>query len=787
MIVVGKGEVARGECVFPGDDPSAEWLRIRGGEFAGPKEGGLVTYRIAYLKKEKNHVLWTMDARATSPRPDDVEDPNIGLLPEDDRPEIVNNRNVTECMLSIDLGNTRTVVLLIDQLGDSSGRVNVYKMPMRWEHDAQKVIDGVFESVISLNVPDCEAGLPGEDGCRRSFLKLGRFATSTNNEFVSLQERSVMGRYTLSSPKRYFWDRDKSKWEWQASRIDVASGSDRAGVLRGRFAEDLAWSGDRCESGRLPPADMLSAMVAEIYEQAIHYVSSSEFIKKTDDANVRRITRIHVTYPSTLLEREKKLYEEQLRRGISVYLSPFVGHPQVKLTSEIDEASSVLSVFAYSSIHKAGSADFWLRTIGRRSTFGHEARVAVIDIGGGTSDLSIANIESESSTAATNPFKASIDLLHRDGANKAGDILIFELLDAFVADRLFKALWKESGIGNNANHREDFLVRYFSKEERKNVIDLTRKFWVCAAIEVAKACDKVANRFRDDAIPEDFNGGTVSIPLDSKMAEKWNRILKPAQSFNATTKLQIPIGKLEVDSFKRVVESVFKATAKTFAKAISCFDVDLLIFSGKTADFKTVRYAFTKLCPLDELTSVICMSDCTVGRWCGSLVNAEGRISDSKVATALGGALYVMKDYSPIGLTFSGLSRQVQCVWGIVMDPDSIAFALPMFPEGNRETSVSLTSGRVLIARKMLYSKTATLSYELRVKPYRLLTHEGGVSSDVVVRLERDDLDQSIRILEANGHFADGLGVTSEDVELRVCSMSQEFAMDKIVEIKKED
>ena len=766
-----------------GDGP---WATIPEGAYAAAQRDGVVPWRVVYEKTKGGEGLrMTVDARPSMPRPEDSTPPHG--MPEPLKVNIKHPDRVEECILSIDLGNTRTVALLVDHVLGPQDNVQVYTLPLKWDRFASKggVLDEAFDSVLSLNVTDSSAvDFCGCEG-RRSFVKLGRFAIDGVNRVGALQEKGLEGRYTLSSPKRYFWDRDPTSRNWFALKYKVSNGEARPSVaqLDSGLARAMAESSCKGLPHRLPPADMLSAMVVELYEQALHYVGSPEFKEKTRDGAPRRISKIHVTYPSTLNAREHAFYREQLSRGIAAYQRDLVSPPLVEVRSDIDEASAVLSVYAYSEIKKAGEAQFWLQTVGRRSSLGYEARVAVIDVGGGTTDLSISSIQALCDDAAVNPHKASIDLLHRDGANRAGDALVFDFLQRAVTACGLRALFGSTGAVDS--QQKNFLENYAAQENEDAVRRLTREFWFDFALAIAGACDLVLQRDPDGKVdPQTL--GRIEYELEPKVIETLNGLFGE-RLLQDGNRIQVSVTPDLVDAFKASIRQIFNPVAQAFAKAVSAFEVDTLLFSGKTADFVGVRNFFKSAMLLSE-QSVGCMANYEVGNWCESLTGLGGRIRDSKVSTALGGALYVLGDYTAVGLSFSGLegAGEEECEWGLVQGGENVAFAAPLFREGEMQLQqpIPLHSGRAFIARRTKYSRACTLSYELRVTPSALLRHGGTAPSDASVMLEQDRLHQALRISGCSGRFLDGTEVSVGDLECRIRSMSGEFAGDKIVPLQ---
>lgn len=792
MVTIRKGEVStfkmrlNPEAGEATDGPTRWWLGIQEGEFAAPAENGLVPWRVTYDKRDQNVVYLTVDARPSRSRPSrsrpsDAEDPNgwnnveFQLVPAD---------NVVDCTLSIDLGNTRTVALLVDQVGESVGRLPIYMLPMKWAHYPTGEQSGTFESVVSLIFPDLTSQAFCGNESRASFVKLGKFAVY-NNRAVNEGYQAV-GRWTLSSPKRYFWDEDPARRDWigVCNRQKSTQNQKEIVKLDGRLAQRLGES-SRAEPNRLPPASILSAMVAELYEQACYYVGSREFKSLTRDDRCRRITKVHVTYPSTLLPRERAEYEGKLREGLMAYAQDYPSFVPT-LCSDIDEASSVLSVYAYSEMRKS-SALSWLQSIGRQSAIGgYQARVAVIDVGGGTTDLSISSVEAFAEDAGVDPFKASLDLVCRDGVNRAGDALMFEFIRTCVAALGFDAVWNASGVGEGALSQEDLRTCYRDPANEGIVRDLTRSFWFDLAIRVAAACDETLRRFPAGEVDDaDFHPLEYTLSDDARGV--WNRLFNKARASDSPEidlpeKLDVRLTRDVFDKYLKAVDGTFRRVARSFANLVYAYDADVLLFSGKTAEFFAVQQIFKKFVALPD-SSVKSMKDFEVGTWCGQLTDDRGRISDSKVSTALGGALYSLRDDATVNLSFKDLTSELACQWGFVADMGEPSFTYPIFAEGESRKEVPMGTFHKLIARQAPFSSTAILSYELRFKPGVLDRHGGLQTNPVTVQLNCNPARQELSVESCTGTYNDLAEVRADDLECRICTMNGEFAMDKIVEI----
>jgi hypothetical protein len=426
---------------------------------------------------------------------------------------------------------------------------------------------------------------------------------------------------------------------------------------------------------------------------------------------------------------------------------------------------------------------FWLQSIGRKSPLGYQARIAVIDVGGGTTDLSISSVEAIEAEAGIDPFKASIDLVCRDGVNNAGDALMFEFIRTCISKLGFNSVWEASQVGEGALSKGTLIARYQSAENEATVRELTRNFWFDLAIHVAIECDELLRRYPDGNI-EDSDFRSLDYHLTEDAFRTWDKLFNPTQKEGIDVKNQMPVKvtKEVFELYLRAADCIFKGVARSFATLIYDYDVDLLLFSGKTAEFLAVQNVFRKYVSLPE-SSIKSMKNFEVGTWCGHLTDANGRISDSKISTALGGALYSLRTDSSVNITFQDHVSDLACKWGFVSDNGPVSFTRPIFNEGELHKDVPMSGYRKLIARQMPFARTAILSYELRFKPGVLKSHNGLSGNSATVRLMCEPSKQKLSIESCSGTYADFTEINMDDIECRVCSMSGEFMMDKVIEI----
>ena len=224
-------------------------------------------------------------------------------------------------------------------------------------------------------------------------------------------------------------------------------------------------------------------MVAALYEmlcQAYSFVNSAEYLNSTGNSTrMRRLRSLTLTYPTGMIFAERERLRKQAKKAIEVFARTLGRKQDIKpdLSLSIDEASAVHLTFIWSELQMLGQRTrFWFELmsrdradkgsadetdepeakeepektrprpnrLGRRSHTGQkgkkrkgtrvsdkELRIACIDIGGGTTDLMIANYKCESGIED----RVHGEILHQDGISLAGDQLVKRMLECIIVPK----------------------------------------------------------------------------------------------------------------------------------------------------------------------------------------------------------------------------------------------------------------------------------------------------------------------------------------------------------------
>ncbi len=709
-----------------------------------------------------------------------------------------------ESLLAIDLGNTRSCALLCEDIrnitrhdGMQIQKVPIYSYTDHAIHDV-----GVFDSYVSLAKTDSI-----------SFARIGREAIPVANTLRGLRSS---GDFYLSSPKRYFWDSDPDLNGWKA----LTKENTAIALSRLPAAQKLASLMKVDDVDNLPRAGILAAMLIEIIEQAEDFLNISSTYAR--NALPKVVSNVCVTFPAGWSIQERTRYQEVMQTAVDAYQALRCNsYPPIKLNVSCDEATAVLLCYIYGEIEKySGHADIWLGAVGRTlmNDEGSRVRIAVIDVGGGTSDLAIINVQNNRSA---NGLNLQIDKLYKEGTNKAGDLLLQKLVEGILVRKLAEAtISTRAPKAIRTRYIDQFARRLNSISTTDEVKQLSRRFWFPLAINFINAANDGKSEV---ALPD-----TRRILLE---------VLKSHPEWSGDS-IDSSLSTISItDDDRRMLEQyifkTFRDTAKLFGAAIYAFDADLVILSGKTTEMPQVQQTFKKYCYLPE-ERFIPMWNYLIGDWCP--VADGGMISDSKFTTAIGAVIYdVLNNNFPIHTMEATIStrnahglNEGNSVWGVSVNGDfSVADAI--LKPGKDECWVVMAGGRAKLLARRRFAVDATeiaISYELRLKPFRelnrewqqlhdqhfarqeaeyVVTLEAGVNLNsgdyliirssskplqppqIAVTIGIDDADDTHTVVvlkQVDGKYDDGTPVAKDDLRLRIRPREQNLCGDINVKLR---
>ena len=372
--------------------------------------------------------------------------------------------------LIIDFGNTRTVVLALEDMEARGGKLASVCRPIRFVRqgheyeaftgpnkadDTASIVDSWFvlhEPMFANLEPPSSRFKPieeyetAEETVGGGLLKNPKPQTShfittrVPQMFVELSpvlmgdsaredlgnlQLDVGGNYSLSSPKRYAWDTDpvgRNALQWWTMVLNRWNPQSQNRVelpkLAGSMLRFLPGDGRDWDIGEppneaadhahrpsaspqtpsFPRSDAMTWAALSIMELAYRQITSSGWRKGNHEFIPRRLRNVLVTFPSGWSKEETATYHRKWEKALNVFTLAHLrdkraiheGGDRPGLLMHLDEAVASQLPFVFSEIRRLYDiGENWIELIGRGRGTSARARLMTVDIGGGTTDISI--------------------------------------------------------------------------------------------------------------------------------------------------------------------------------------------------------------------------------------------------------------------------------------------------------------------------------------------------------------------------------------------------------------
>ncbi|MBQ7607762.1 MAG: virulence factor SrfB [Desulfovibrionaceae bacterium] len=612
----------------------------------------------------------------------------------------------------LDIGNSRTTGILVETRAQSVTNLNnSYLLQLRDMDAPENIYTDPFETRVEFS----EISFGSEAYSRRSGRRTPAFVWPSpvriGPEAARLSTESVCaeGATGMSSPKRYLWDERDWKQSWRFN----TRGQGEPYVTRGLLAQQVNSSGTPlcCMQDRrfrnnkilrkqetecafeslFTRSSLMMFLLVEVIQQALLTINSpGQRIRRESPDVPRRLRQVIFTVPAGMPLAEQRIYRRWAHWAVRVlwetlgWMGSYVENsknPPAELKREYrrsplvrcnwDEATSTQLVYIYNEISRKfqGDARLFCTLKGRKrpEVEGHPAiRVATIDIGGGTTDLSVTTFEllgDAGSSARMRPHP-----VFHDGFNLAGD----DVLCAVVRDHVLSALGEAMGkAGVPDTHRA--LNELFgrdvidsSQESRNHRIQCIRQVAVPVGLTLLSAYEnanlrsgsgRIACRFRDCfALETEENEKNTRISLPSKPYPLPNRdalryVESYVESYGAEdfSVLDVPLI-IDPALIDETVRSVLKDILANLCEVIYRLDCDVLLLTGRPSSWQAILDMILSHLPVPP-DRIIAMGKYRVGTWY-PFADALGNVTDPKTTVVVGAILCALAEGQLEGFSF---------------------------------------------------------------------------------------------------------------------------------------
>jgi hypothetical protein len=573
--------------------------------------------------------------------------------------------------LVLDLGNSRACGILAEHLpGESVNLDECVKLEIRDLGEPGNMYTEPFDTSFKFRPPlfsDPENPVPhgGSNFPWPSLLRLG-------TEAARLDPCDI-GDTGMSSPKRYLWDDRFRHFPWYFHLPATGVGRKiNASFLKyldanGEFKGDSAQPPfEPC----YPPSSLMTFLVLEILNHAFAQVNSYSYRKFRGHRLARRVLRsIVITTPCGMSGPERAIYQARAQSAVDLFFRVVGGAGDEKpaLFLGFDEATAVHLTYLYGEIkHRfLGDSREAIAALGRERTTNDGARgpvfrLAGIDIGGGTSDLMIA----EYSASPHDSTGIRQRMLFSEGFSIAGDEIAKRLIEKLILKRVFTYA-QEKNPGVSWEEFQSFFGPGRGGRDKRFIdmkAELCRQIW----IPMAHRHLEFAERDTDDPQLElsfdkffsgRFPGSNVLDFFSEHMRNDFGCDL---------TLAEIP-WELSRRKINAVITNVLENILRIFSEVISQFRCDAVILGGKPSSLPVIRDLLVRLMPVAP-EKIIGLKGYPVGSWY-PFSQRGGGIADPKTTCVVGAAVWLfseqLKNLDGLALqTDSSLIKKRECFIG---------------------------------------------------------------------------------------------------------------------------
>ncbi len=604
--------------------------------------------------------------------------------------------------LVLDLGNSRSSALLVE--AHTHGLFAI-PLELRSSSNPLSTSDEAFDSRISF-LPSpfdkaCFTLATGDGFVVPSIARMGREALDRALE--------TPHRYqcTLSGPKRYLWDDRSIEDDWHFALKQDGEHRPIAGRLLKYIVEEAGGLELRPDGPSAPPEPryapraMMLFAIAEIVTQALAQVNSVAYRRfQGREHSPRVLERLVLTYPSAMRDEEKQIYEKLVQNAVTLVCELF-GIPRERRPNALpeggflpflfaDEALAAQMVYVYQEIAYtfSGSMEEFEKLYGRK---GEGVRIASIDIGGGTTDVMIAEYTDKLPGVGT---QLCVRKLFQDGVGIAGD----EVCRAIIEDIVFAEIVQQIP---EPRSREAFLHLFeggdsgYGAAWRTLRAKLVPHFW----LPLARCYWAVAEGFEipehtpDKVYSVDDISRIFGISMDSSVIlNEADRFLsRAAPGFPGLHNLMFRFDRREVE---RTALSVLREPLRRYADILAQFDVDLLVLAGRASALDCVRELFIEEMPVPP-PRIKSMARYRVGEWYPSKWRDRGLLRDPKTTVAAGAAVLHLAETNRLsGFLLDELEDLEQNpIYGLYQEAEPhIAYENELFRNGTKSRPFVYTS-----------------------------------------------------------------------------------------------
>ena len=560
-----------------------------------------------------------------------------------------------EVDLVLDLGNARTCGILIEEHpGQGLNLSDSYPLGLRDFSHAECLHDRPFDSRVEF-----ARARFGRDAVSRQSGRAAAFnwpspvrvgPEATRLAGARRGNESITG---ISSPKRYLWDTRPASQGWRFNAGgDAEMTTDEP--VRGPFTAFLAEDGSVLRQRRGQPAmrarysrsNVFTLMITEILLQAMGQMNApGNRARRRDADKPRHLRSLLLTMPPGMPVAEQHILRTRAQGAVLLAweMMGWTGKAiPPRVIANLDEATATQIVWLHNEVTERlqGDADALMELMGRQRpdvASSPSLRIASIDIGGGTTDLTVSTyvVQGGEAIVPRQDFRESFKI--------AGDDVLERVIGTLVLPAFADAL-RAAGVADprallNRTLGQDQGGQ--SEPERHR-----RRLFVSMVLEplgiaVLGAYEAIEGRAAGEVL-----GGTVAHVLGDRLREAGAAPDYIEQAASAAGAVGFRVGDvvlaITTQQIEPVIASVLGQVLADLCEVVWSYDCDVLLLSGRPSRLRAVGDIVLAKAPVPP-HRIIGMHRYRVGEKY-PFRDAANRIDDPKTTVAVGAALCVQAE-----------------------------------------------------------------------------------------------------------------------------------------------
>ncbi len=549
--------------------------------------------------------------------------------------------------LILDLGNSRACGMIAEERADMPIRLDeCCKMEIRNLKDPATVYTEPFSTSFKFH-PALFEGVDYKIPALSSrfiwpgIVRLGQEAAE--------MEPFDGGDTGMSSPKRYLWDNKQRRLPWYFNILDGSIGKKVASPVLscldddGFFkAEDVNPSFDHC----YPASSMMTFAMVEILCHVYAQINSYAYRKSRGQRQtVRKLKNIVLTVPCGMSQAEKAVYVNRIQGAIDMFFytthRKASGKPNVFI--DMDEASAIQLTYLYSQIqnHFMGDSNTAIASLGHKRTLdnGLEAnvlRIASIDIGGGTSDLMIAEYYNSSAHVIEQRN------IFSEGFSVAGDEITKRIIEKIILKKIFTWAKEKNEDINWEDFRNLFGPGHGGHDGDLNRFvtmkaELCRQIWIPMSLRFLEFAEMDSE---DQNIELSFDRFFPDRMPGTNVLDFFSEQMRTVFGVDMTL-AEIP-WRISRIATNKVISNVLDNVLRIFSEVIAQFSCDILVLGGKPSSLPVIREILLRYMPVKP-SGIVCLKGFSAGSWY-PFAQRGGGIADPKTTCVVGALVWLFAD-----------------------------------------------------------------------------------------------------------------------------------------------